>query len=67
MSRLIFYFFISDPRKHPPMLLCVELIQFYSPSEFPEEMCRASSADPEGGQGVWTPLEITSYMGFYRE
>ena len=27
-----------------------------------------ASADPEGGQGVWTPpWKITSYMGFYRE
>ena len=26
-----------------------------------------SSADPEGGLGVWTPWKITSYMGFYKE
>ena len=27
-----------------------------------------ASANPEGGQGVWTPpWKITGYMGFYRE
>ena len=34
-----FYFFISDPRKYVPMLLCVDLIQLYSPSQFVAEMC----------------------------
>ena len=26
-----FYFFIRDPWKHPPMLLCVDLISTFSP------------------------------------
>ena len=33
------------------------------------QLATRSSADPEGGQGVRTPIlwKITSYMGFYRE
>ena len=32
-------FFISDSRKHPALLLCVDLIQLYFPLEFAVEMC----------------------------
>ena len=32
---------LSDPRKHLPMLLCVDLFQLYSPSGFAAEICRA--------------------------